>query len=84
MKSKVRQLEIMNDARQKEIELAYKATKDAEEQDIKRDEMIQERVIQLRELGEDRLNRVIERKQAANDDKARTGETSGGSSEAAG
>lgn len=66
MRSKIKQLEIMSDARQKELELEYKATKDVEELDIKRDQMDQDRIIKLREIGAERLNTMIERKQKAN------------------
>ena len=69
MRAKVKQAEILANARKSELELQYKATKDAEELDLKRDELDQNRIIRLRELGEDRLNRIIERKQAANDPK---------------
>jgi hypothetical protein len=70
-KGKLRQTEIMSTARMKELDLQYKAIKDAEEMDIKRDQMAQDRVIELRAMGEDRLNKLIERKQAANDDATR-------------
>jgi len=77
-KGKLKELEIMSDTRKKELELQYKATKDAEELDIKRDQMVQDRMLQLREAGEMRLNALIERKQAANDKPAGT-KTDGGS-----
>jgi hypothetical protein len=67
LKAKIKQLEIMSQARQKELELEHKALKDMEDLDIRRDEMVQRRVIELRKIGEDRLNKMIEQKQKAND-----------------
>jgi len=69
MKSQVNQAKIMADQRIKELELELAALKSAEELDIKRDIMDQERIIKLREIGELRLNAMIEQKQKANDAK---------------
>jgi hypothetical protein len=82
MKAKSKQLEVMADTRGKELDLQYKAIKDAEDQDIKRDQMVQDRVIELRQIGAERLNTIIEKKQAANDKQAGSSKTEGSGKQA--
>jgi len=66
-KRKIDALRITAEARDKERERAFKALVASEEADRKRDELDQERIIQLREAGISQINDLIERKQRAND-----------------
>lgn len=70
LKTDIKRLQIMVEARTEELNLQYQATKDAEANDLERDKMLQERMIQLRELGMDGLNSLIEKRQRENDDSA--------------
>jgi hypothetical protein len=84
LKASIRKLEITSDARQKELDLQFKATESVEKLDIERDRLVQERMIKLREMGEQRLNAMIESKQEANNrdkpDQTGTGGASSGGS----
>lgn len=67
-KGKLRELEIQVNARVEELKLAQKALKDAEDLDIKRDQMDQDRYLAIDERANNLLNGQIEQQQKANDD----------------
>tara|TARA_R110000868_G_scaffold4418_4_gene27726 strand:- start:356 stop:2485 length:2130 start_codon:yes stop_codon:yes gene_type:complete len=65
--TKSKELEVSATARAKELTLQLEALRDAESIDVKRDQMIQDRVIELRKINADKENARIAKEQAAND-----------------
>jgi hypothetical protein len=67
MKSRARMQELMSETRSKEMELQFKALNAAEDNDIRRDELVQKREIELAKIGQGVLNDTIRQEQAATD-----------------
>ena len=66
MKSRVSMQKTMSDMRVKELELAQRSIEKAEEFDIARDKLVQDRNIKLAELRREATNETIKREQEAN------------------
>lgn len=66
MKSRVSMQETMAKMRMHGMDLQHKALKDAEDADIRRDELVQSRVIELAKIGQDARNEAIKREQQSN------------------
>ena len=73
IKARMKQMELMSDRDIKSRELELKAIESQEKLDIERDELAQERVIELRKIGAEALNSVIKKEQENNDAAGSTG-----------
>ena len=70
-KEDTKRLQIVSDARLEDLKLEQKSLKEAEELDIKRDELVQNRIISLLKIGQTEANNQIKREQDATEFKSR-------------
>ena len=73
MKTRAKMQEVMLENRTEELKLQQRSLEKAEEFDIRRDELVQNRVISLAEIQQDAKNERIKAEQKANNPSERTG-----------
>ena len=83
-RARVRQLEIMSERATEERKLQQRSIEKAEEHDIERDKMVQNRVIELAKIGKDAANEQIKREQEASEPDTRPEGSTGSTRKAGG